>query len=102
MDGGWRGPSGSRIIGGRAIGIGVARLGCGVDMVVAPDSVCPKCITGALKLKFGGIKGVALYPVGAERPGARPGAPKQNSQHHRGRPWHRTRGAVPCPYPYGC
>jgi len=30
-------------------------------------------MTGALKLKFGGIIG-ALYPVGAERPGARPGA----------------------------
>lgn len=43
-------------------------------MVVAPESVWPKCMTGALKLKFGGINGV-LYPVGAERPGARPGAP---------------------------
>ena len=43
-------------------------------MVVAPESVCPKWMTGALKLKFGGING-ALYPVGAEIPGARPGAP---------------------------
>lgn len=43
-------------------------------MVVAPERVCPKWMTGALKLKLGGIKGV-LYPVGAEIPGARPGAP---------------------------
>jgi len=38
-------------------------------MVVAPESVCPKWMTGALKLKLGGMSG-ALYPVGAERPGA--------------------------------
>ena len=74
VEGGSRGPSTSRTTGGRTTGTGVTRLGCGVDIVVAPDSVCPKCITGALKLKFGGIKGV-LYPVGAFRPGARPGAP---------------------------
>ena len=52
--------------------------GWGVEIVVAPDKVCPKCMTGALKLKFGGIKGT-LYPDGAERPGARPGAPVERS-----------------------
>jgi hypothetical protein len=58
---------------GLGTGAAVAIVGCGVDIVVAPESVCPKCITGALKLKFGGIKGA----LGAERPGASPGAPTQ-------------------------
>jgi hypothetical protein len=31
--------------------------GWGVDIIVAPESVWPKWMTGALKLKFGGIKG---------------------------------------------
>ena len=67
--------------------------------MVAPDKVCPKCITGALKLKFGGIKGT-LYPDGADRPGARPGAPAhcQYPKLNRKRV-ERIGGYLPCPYP---
>jgi hypothetical protein len=54
-------------------------LGCGVDIVVSPVRVCPKWITGALRLKFNGIKGV-VYALGAVMPGASPGAPTNTDE----------------------
>ena len=40
---------------GVAASAGCTAEGAGVEMVVAPDRDCPKCMTGALKLKLGGI-----------------------------------------------
>jgi hypothetical protein len=52
-----RGPSTSGTKAGLATCAAGMALGLGVDMVVAPERVCPKWMTGALKLKFGGIRG---------------------------------------------